>query len=78
MINFIVQSSLKETFARGDARIKKAKIYLIFVENLANSSLFPAISASISQILSLFSLAPLSCKALLKLLINNFFKERKV
>jgi len=26
-----------EIFAREDTRIKKAKIYLIFVENLANS-----------------------------------------
>jgi hypothetical protein len=28
---------LKETFAQKDARIKKAKICLIFVENLVNS-----------------------------------------
>ncbi len=50
--------------------MKKAKITLIFVENLANSQLFPAISASISQILSLFPLAPLSRKGLVLIKFN--------
>ncbi len=48
-----------------DTRIKKAKIPRLFVEKLGNSWLLPAFSASIREILSLFSLAPHSCKALI-------------
>jgi len=50
LLNYDYIVSHDETFARKDARMKKAKICLIFVKNLANSSLFPAIFASISQI----------------------------
>jgi len=61
-----MQFVFKETFARKDTRIKKAKITLIFVENLANSWLFPTIFASIRKILSFFSLAFFTCKGLSK------------
>ncbi len=47
-----------------DTRIKKAKIPRLFVGKLGNSWLLPAFSASIREILSLFSLASHSCKAL--------------
>jgi hypothetical protein len=54
-----------------DARIKKAKISLLFVEKLANSWLLSAFSASIRKILSLFSLAPHPCKGLIELINND-------
>ncbi|MCF6218633.1 MAG: hypothetical protein L3J62_08575 [Gammaproteobacteria bacterium] len=38
--------------------MKKVKMHLIFVENLVNSALLAAFYALISQILSLFSRAP--------------------
>jgi hypothetical protein len=57
---------VKRPLHEKDARIKKAKISLLFVEKLANSGLLPAFSASIRKILSLFSLPPHSCKGLVK------------
>ncbi|GEM_PF-1214510 len=52
-------------------RIKKAKIPRLFIEKLGNSGhswLFPVFSTSIQTILSLFSHAPQSGKALLKMI----------
>ena len=48
-----------------------AKISLLFVEKLVNSSLLTTLPALISKILSNFSLAPDSCKGLFVILIYS-------